>query len=120
MQLKDNFVNRISLIVNRKKQFSSVISIDDTRLTINQNGVGLAVVVIVVALVLAGVVAVATPQIRNSFLPAPKQVEPSPSASASQYSEKQKLYIRNEEAIKKGLNLTDQQFDLLVQNADKN
>jgi hypothetical protein len=87
----------------------------------SQKGVGAAVVVMVAALILIGVIAVATPQIRNVILPSSHPAaSPSPSAAASQYSEKQQLYLRNKEAIKQGLNLTEEQFNLLVQNADKN
>ena len=87
----------------------------------SQEGVGIAVVIIVVAAVLIGGIVLATPQIRNVILPSAKPVVyPSPSVAASQYSDKQQLYLRNKESIKQGLNLTDEQFDLLVQNADKN
>ena len=118
MQLNMKFVNRISSVVYRKKQ--ECLPLDDTRYTINQKGISLLIVIVVVAVVIAGVSIVAIPQLRKTFLPAQKQTESSPSASPKQYSDKQKLYLRNEEAIKKGLNLTDQQFDLLVENADKN
>lgn len=87
----------------------------------SQQGVGLAVVIAVVAVILLGAIVLGTPQIRNTLLPATQKLNnASPSATPHQYSEKQLLYIRNKETIKQGLNLSEEQFNLLVESADKN
>lgn len=89
----------------------------------DQKGVGILVVVGVVAVVLLGAIVVTSPQIRDFMFPDQYQPTPDSSPQASgeiQYSSKQQLYIRNKEVIKKNLNLTEEQFNLLVESADKN
>lgn len=88
--------------------------------SVNQQGVGLLAVIGIVAVVIVGAVVLTTPQIRQTIFPTPK---PTPVASASpmeQYSDKQLLYLRNKATIMKNLNLTEEQFNLLLESADKN
>ena len=86
----------------------------------NQSGYSLLIVAAaVMTILILGTIAFSTPEIRN-ILPFPKTelaVSPSPVAN---YSEKQQLYLRNKAIIQKELQLSDEQFDLLVENANKN
>lgn len=98
---------------------SSVISRQSS--TRNQQGVGLLAVIGIVAIVIIGAVVLTTPQIRQTILPTPKPSPHMASSSATlNYSEKQQLYLRNKEVIKKNLNLNEDQFNLLVESANKN
>lgn len=91
----------------------------------HEGGIGLLIVIIAIAVVLLVGIVIATPEIRTQLLPQPSSdmsasnisVPPPPSPTPS---EKQELYIKNKELIKKKLNLDDTQFDILVQNAGIN
>lgn len=88
---------------------------------IGQHGVGLLAVIGIVAVVIIGAVALTTPQIRQTIFPTPKPALNEASSSAiSRYSDKQLLYLRNKEIIMKNLNLNEEQFNLLVESANKN
>lgn len=87
----------------------------------SQQGVGLLAVIGIVAVVIIGAVVLTTPQIRQIFFPTPKPSQYEASSSAMpQYSEKQLLYLRNKAIIMKNLNLNEEQFNLLVESANKN
>jgi hypothetical protein len=85
----------------------------------HQTGVGLLAVIGIVSVIIIGAVVLTTPQIRQIVLPTPK---PSPAASLApneRYSDKQLLYLRNKATIMKNLNLNEEQFNLLVESANK-
>jgi hypothetical protein len=87
---------------------------------LNQRGVGLLAVIGIVAVVIIGAVVLTTPQIRQTVFPTPKPT-PLPSTSpVEKYSEKQQLYLRNKATIMRNLNLNEDQFNLLLESADKN
>jgi hypothetical protein len=85
----------------------------------HQTGVGLLAVIGIVTVVIIGAVVLTTPQIRQTILPTPS---PSPVASVApngNYSDKQLLYLRNKATIMKNLDLNEEQFNLLVESANK-
>lgn len=92
---------------------------------LNQSGFSFLILLGITTLFLAGAIVVTTPQIKKLFTPRPDQTlqaVPSPDLTekAPQYSEKQKLYLRNKARIQQELNLNDAQFDLLIESASKN
>ena len=109
---------------SEKKQPRSWLQSIDCRLSTaysSQRGIALPVIIIVMALVLIGAIVIGTPQIRQGLFS--QHVNPTSTpfpSSTPLLSAKQQLYLRNKDSIKAHLNLTDEQFDLLVQNADKN
>ncbi len=86
---------------------------------LNQQGVGLLAVIGIVTVVIIGAVVLTTPQIRQTIFPTPQPTPMSSDDPMQQYSEKQLLYLRNKGTIMKSLNLNEEQFNLLVEGANK-
>ncbi len=116
------FMSKLSVISHQPsvRNIPSRVECLMSRVTnLNQRGVGLLAVIGIVSVIIIGAVVLTTPQIRQIVLPTPK---PSPAASLApneRYSDKQQLYLRNKATIMKNLNLNEEQFNLLVESANK-
>lgn len=104
-----------------KMQLSKQLSAFSRQLSVkNQFGVGLFIVIAIVALTLVGAAVLTTPQIRGKIFPSPSTKSAASPSATPQLSDKQRLYLRNKATIQKTLNLNDEQFKLLLESADKN